>query len=403
MTTSGPTGDASYEAERPRRGVFGSVVRRVVPAVMSRVDTEELLEYVDVNAIAEELDLDAVVDRLDVNALAGRLDLDALVARLDVDAVASRMDLDALVARLDVDAVAGRLDLQALVDRLDVDAVASRLDLDALVARLDVDAVAGRLDLDALVDRLDMARLTAGATQDVAFSGLDLVRRQLVRADSTVDRVVDRLVGRSPGDRPVAPRQLLLPPPAPGGPTQEDEVDGRRSVSGHYAGPVSRLAALAGDVLASLGAFGFVSSMTLYLFGVFTPADVTLSSGSWPMVVFGVAWFLLWFWVPVALFDRTPAMAVVGLAVVSRQGETTSSSAALIRAVAVPLSLSLLALGLIGLILGRERRTLHDVLAGTVVVYDWGEREAERPATVRELLTARVNRGRARRERAVEV
>lgn len=402
MTTTGPTGDASYEAERPRRGVIGSVVRRVVPAVMSRVDTEELLEYVDVNAIAEELDLNAVAGRLDVNALAGRLDLDALVARLDVDAVASRLDLDALVARLDIDAVAGRLDLHALVDRLDVDALAARLDLDALVARLDVDAVAGRLDLDALVDRLDMARLTAGATQDVAFSGLDLARRQLVRADSTVDRVVDRVIGRSPEDRPVAPRQLLLPSPVSGAPTEED-VDGRRSVSGHYAGPVSRLAALAGDVFASLGAFGFVSSMTLYLFGVFTPADVTLSSGSWPMVVFGVAWFLLWFWVPVALFDRTPAMAVVGLAVVSRQGSTTSSLAAFIRAVAVPLSLSLFALGLIGLFLDRERRTLHDVLARTAVVYDWGEREAERPATVRELLTARVNRVRARRERAVEV
>jgi hypothetical protein len=40
----------------------------------------------------------------------------------------------------------------------------------------------------------------------------------------------------------------------------------------------------------------------------------------------------------------------------------------------------LLGLGLVGVVIGRERRALHDVFAGSVVVYDWGDRPAELPA-----------------------
>ena len=48
--------------------------------------------------------------------------------------------------------------------------------------------------------------------------------------------------------------------------------------------------------------------------------------------------------------------------------------------------------GFAGVFVGRERRALHDLAAGTVVVYDWGVREAQRPVTVREFLSARVRR-----------
>jgi uncharacterized RDD family membrane protein YckC len=88
-------------------------------------------------------------------------------------------------------------------------------------------------------------------------------------------------------------------------------------------------------------------------------------------------------------------MAVVGLAVVRRDGGVANGRRALLRAIVLPLSLALLLLGLIGMVLGKERRTLHDVAAGTVVVYDWGERQAEQPVTIREQLSARVIRRRA--------
>ena len=387
-----------------------------VDAVAERIDVNALLDRLDVNAVAERLDLDALVDRLDVDAVSQRLDLDALVDRLDVNAVSQRLDLDALVDRLDVDAVAGRLDLGALVDRLDVDAVASRLDLNALVDRLDVDAVAGRLDLDALIERLDvnavaerldidalakqvnMAQIAAGATQDVATSSLDLVRRQIIRADVTVERVTDRVLHRS-NARPVAP-PLLLDEPDPAAATAEPgsaEPEVRRSrVAGHYAGPVTRLLSIAGDVFGSLALFGGAAAVVLYALSLalntFLDADVALSAASWIGLAIGIVWYAGWFWVSVALFGRTPAMALAGIAVVDRQGNPIGVTRALVRALVLPLSLLLLGLGLLGAIVGRERRMLHDVAAGTVVIYDWGERAAEAPATIRDLLSARVQR-----------
>ena len=41
-----------------------------------------------------------------------------------------------------------------------------------------------------------------------------------------------------------------------------------------------------------------------------------------------------------------------------------------------PLSFLVLCLGFIMILLGRERRALHDVIAGTAVVYGWDARAA---------------------------
>ncbi len=53
-----------------------------------------------------------------------------------------------------------------------------------------------------------------------------------------------------------------------------------------------------------------------------------------------------------------------------------------------PISVFFFGLGLIGLFFSPQRRTLHDAAAGSVVVYDWGDRPAEMPAPV----TTWVNR-----------
>jgi hypothetical protein len=202
--------DPTDHPDGARRDLLGGVIGRVAPVVLNRID------------------LDQVVEQLDVDAIAQRLDLDALMARLDMD---------------------------ALVDQLDVNAIADQLDLDALVGRLDVNAIADQLDLDALMSRIDMAQITGDVTADVATSGLDLVRRQLVRMDATVDGVFDRLLRRDADSRPDAPKKLQRPP-VDDGESVADAAGGapvrRRDVSGHYAGPVTRVAALAGD-FAALG------------------------------------------------------------------------------------------------------------------------------------------------------
>ena len=48
----------------------------------------------------------------------------------------------------------------------------------------------------------------------------------------------------------------------------------------------------------------------------------------------------------------------------------------MVRTLAFPLSFLLLGLGLTGILFQRDRRALHDVIAGTAVVYAWDARAA---------------------------
>jgi uncharacterized RDD family membrane protein YckC len=56
----------------------------------------------------------------------------------------------------------------------------------------------------------------------------------------------------------------------------------------------------------------------------------------------------------------------------------------LLRTLAFPLSFLLLGLGFLGILLGRDRRALHDVIADTAVVYCWDAREARLRSLARE-------------------
>jgi uncharacterized RDD family membrane protein YckC len=84
-------------------------------------------------------------------------------------------------------------------------------------------------------------------------------------------------------------------------------------------------------------------------------------------------------------------MALLGVAVVSKNGDVLTGRRAFARAVFLPISVFIPFL-FIGIVVGKRRRTLHDLVAGSAVVYDWGSREAEQPVTIREQLSARVRR-----------
>ena len=69
-------------------------------------------------------------------------------------------------------------------------------------------------------------------------------------------------------------------------------------------------------------------------------------------------------------------MAVFGVRVVRPDGTFVSGRQAVVRTLALPLSFLLLGLGFLGIVLGDKRRALHDVIAGTAVVYSWDARAA---------------------------
>lgn len=153
----------------------------------------------------------------------------------------------------------------------------------------------------------------------------------------------------------------------------------RARVSGQYAGPVSRLAAYVVDVFLITVLFGVLVAAVSYMIDLVS--DVTVDTDeTWWLFVAWLVWAFLYMWVGLALAGRTVGMLLTGIKVVTRDGHPLSPRAAFVRVVALPLSFLLFGLGLVGIVVGRERRALHDVLAGSAVVYDWGDRPAELPA-----------------------
>jgi len=145
----------------------------------------------------------------------------------------------------------------------------------------------------------------------------------------------------------------------------------------HYAGAASRFLAYAVDV---------IISWSLYTLGVagvtFVVKIVTGRSVSWHptssivvAVIFAV-WELAYFGYCWAAGGKTPGMALLGVRVVRADGTEIDPWRGVVRALAFPLSIIVFGLGFAGILLQREHRALHDLIAGTAVVYAWDARRA---------------------------
>ena len=69
-------------------------------------------------------------------------------------------------------------------------------------------------------------------------------------------------------------------------------------------------------------------------------------------------------------------MALFGVRVVRDDGTGVSGRRAVVRTLALPLSFLVPGTGSAGILLGNRRRALHDVIAGTAVIYSWDARAA---------------------------
>jgi uncharacterized RDD family membrane protein YckC len=337
-----------------RDGFLSRLASQATGAVVDIVDPEKIVEQIDVNALMERVDINELLDRVDVNELMERVDVDELLSRVDVD---------------------------ELMDRVDVNKLLDRVDVNHLMDRIDVNHLMDRVDVRSLTDRAGIPDIVAESTGALAGSAMDVVRRQIVSLDQIIGQFSYKLIGRDPRTRPDAP------------PLLEDAAvkakDGREQVTGEYAGPVSRLAAFVLDAVTIWVVF------LLFVFGIAFVMDFIFrvdTSTSWSQTVIGVLLFVVWafayFWVGFALAGRTVGMGIVGIGVLNRQGTTIPGRNALIRTLVFPFSFLVFGLGFLGIFTSPTRRAMHDAAAGTVVVYDWGDRPAEMNAP----LTKWVNR-----------
>ena len=365
----------------------GRLFRRIVPPAVDAIDPDSLIEKIDVNALMDRVDVNRVLDRIDVNRVLRRADIDilirevaveALLAEVDVNGLAERVDVDRLVDRIDVDrllarvgveALLGRVDVNALLDRVDVNRLLDRVDVQPLLDRIDINALVGRVDVENVMHRAGVENLVTRGATGMAFSTLDLLRRQLVGVDVVMLRIGDRVMRRK--QAPVADSQ-------------------RASVTGQYAGPLSRLLAAALDGTLITVLFTTTLTVGIFLFNLFAGQQVEVepaSAGPIWIAIF-IAWAFLYASVSLVLAGRTPGKAVVGLRVLADDGTPLKAKAAVIRVLVLPFS-CILFLGLLGMEFGRRRQAWHDHAAHSMVVYDWGDRTAEMPAPLTRWLVKR--------------
>ena len=148
------------------------------------------------------------------------------------------------------------------------------------------------------------------------------------------------------------------------------------SVQGHYAGSVSRLLAFLLDAVVSAGLFALGLAATSLAVQVVTGHPVNWNRTNLVVVIIFGAWEFFYFGYSWAASGRTFGMAVLGIRVVRADGTDLDPWHGVLRALVFPLSFLFFGLGFLGILVQREHRALHDLLASTAVIYTWDARAA---------------------------
>jgi uncharacterized RDD family membrane protein YckC len=160
---------------------------------------------------------------------------------------------------------------------------------------------------------------------------------------------------------------VTVAPPAPG------RTVGRQ---GHYAGVVSRFGAFVLDILIIWGAYTLGVAGLSLASQLLTGHSFNLDGHQVAGAVVLVAWGFAYFAYQWSLNGKTLGFHILGVQVVQASGAPVRPCQAVVRTLVLPLSLPFFFVGFFLIIVQRERRALHDLIAGTAVVYDWDARSA---------------------------
>jgi uncharacterized RDD family membrane protein YckC len=143
------------------------------------------------------------------------------------------------------------------------------------------------------------------------------------------------------------------------------------SLQGHYAGIVTRMVGFALDAVTVLVLFALAGQVVEFLVSSLRGQPFALSDHSVVSLVALFTWGFFYTAYSLTVGGRTFGMGMVGLRVVKQDGRTLDGKHAVIRVLALPLSFLLLGIGLLMILVRYDRRALHDLIAGTAVVYAW--------------------------------
>jgi uncharacterized RDD family membrane protein YckC len=152
------------------------------------------------------------------------------------------------------------------------------------------------------------------------------------------------------------------------------DMGGLTGLRGHYAGFVSRFLAFAIDLAVISALFGLALAAVSFAASLIKGHTFSWNGSGVPVAIAYGCWWFVYFAYSWAASGKTFGMAVLGVQVVGREGATAGPRRAIVRTLVFPLSFLLLGLGFVGILIDGERRALHDVIAGTTVVYTWDAR-----------------------------
>lgn len=323
-------------------------------------------------------------------AIASRV-VNLVLEAIDIDALVAKIDVDALIGRVDVEAIIERVDVERIIEQVDVDAIVKRVDVDAIVKRVDVNAIVSNMDIDSLVEKTELGAIIAKSTTGIFTEVLDVIRAQGVGLDDFCARWTNRVLRRNTDELPQGPGLGPAPEPGQAAATHPPSAEVVRldlniaaappvqltvERQGQYAGAVSRMVAFAADVGASWGLYVGAVALVSFAVNLITGHTFDLAKHEVIAVTTIVVWEFAYFAYQWAVAGRTIGMAVFGIRVVSADGGPINGRAAVVRTVALPLSIVVFFLGFLGILTNRERRGWHDHFAGTAVVYAWDARAA---------------------------
>jgi uncharacterized RDD family membrane protein YckC len=150
----------------------------------------------------------------------------------------------------------------------------------------------------------------------------------------------------------------------------------QENLQGHYAGFASRFFAFAVDVAVITAGFLLILAVVNFVASIVTGKTINYNRNDTWVVVGYLVWAFIYFAHWWGLNGKTPGGGLFGVQVLTDDGRDVSGWRAIGRTLAFPLSFLILCLGFLGILVGDRRRALHDVIAGTVVVYSWDARAA---------------------------
>lgn len=152
------------------------------------------------------------------------------------------------------------------------------------------------------------------------------------------------------------------------------------------------MAAFVVDQAIATTTYSLGTAVVVWCISLVTAHQIDVAVTGWLSVAGYFIWLFIYYAYPWAMSGKSLGMALLGIRVVSTEGAAIGGRAAAKRTLALPLSFLTLGIGFLPILFGRDRRALHDHIAGTSVVYAWDAEAA------RWRFLARSNEGEASSE-----